>query len=86
MLRKFAYFLLIMMLLVFLVIGGVLYWINPNDFKPLITQEVKKQLGRDLVIGGDIGWSFWPTLGLSVEQVSLNNPEGFAEAALLSVG
>ncbi|MGL5290879.1 MAG: AsmA family protein, partial [Vibrionaceae bacterium] len=85
MLRKFAYFLLIMMLLVFVVIGGVLYWINPNDFKPLITQEVKKQLGRDLVIGGDIGWSFWPTLGLSVEQVSLNNPEGFLEPALLSV-
>ncbi|MGL4734788.1 MAG: AsmA family protein [Enterovibrio sp.] len=86
MLKKFAYLLLIMMSLVFAVVAGVLYWIDPNDFKPLITQEVKKQLGRDLVIGGDIGWTFWPTLGLSVEQVSLNNPEGFLEPALLSVG
>ena len=39
--------------------------INPNDYKPQIEQAVEKQTNLDLVLEGDIGWSFIP-LGLEL--------------------
>lgn len=72
-------------LLLFLAIAGILFVINPNDFKPLLTEEVKKATGLDLIIEGDIHWQFWPNVGLSVEKLRLKNPEGFAEPNMLSI-
>ena len=42
--------------------------INPNDYKPQIEQVVEKQTNLDLILEGDIGWSFIP-LGLEVNNV-----------------
>ncbi len=42
--------------------------INPNDYKPQIEQAVEKQTNLDLILGGDIGWSFIP-LGLELNDV-----------------
>ncbi len=50
--------------------------IDPNDFKPQITQQVEQATGRKLDIGGDIGLSLLP-LGLTLSQVELANAEGF---------
>ncbi len=73
-------------LFAFVAIGAGLYIasINPNDLKPLIVNEVKKQTGRELVISGDIHWRFFPTLGLSVETLALKNPSGFLQENMLS--
>nr|WP_242543155.1 AsmA family protein [Aeromonas hydrophila] len=57
--------------------------IDPNQFKPQLVEQVGKSTGRELVIQGDIGWRFWPSLGLSLEQVALRNPAGFAEPDLV---
>ena len=56
---------------------------DPNDFKPLLIEQVKKSTGLDLVVSGPIAWTFWPRLGLSLEQVALRNPSGFAEPDLV---
>ena len=45
--------------------------INPNDYKPQIEQAVEKQTNLDLVLEGDIGWSFIP-LGLELNNVEAN--------------
>ncbi|AOY90025.1 cell envelope biogenesis protein AsmA [Marinobacter salinus] len=45
--------------------------INPNDYKPQIEQAVEKQTNLDLVLDGDIGWSFIP-LGLELNNVEAN--------------
>lgn len=45
--------------------------INPNDYKPQIEQAVEKQTNLDLVLEGDIGWSFIP-LGLELNNVQAN--------------
>lgn len=58
--------------------------INPNDLKPLLISEVKKQTGRELVISGDIQWRFFPTLGISVEALALKNPSGFLQENMVS--
>lgn len=48
------------------VIGAVLVLVllvNPNEFKPLITEQVEAQTGRQLTIDGDIEWRFFPSVG-----------------------
>lgn len=45
--------------------------INPNDYKPQIEAAVEKQTNLDLILEGDIGWSFIP-LGLELNQVEAN--------------
>ncbi|WP_417567645.1 AsmA family protein [Marinobacter sp.] len=45
--------------------------IDPNDYKPQIEQAVEKQTNLDLILEGDIGWSFIP-LGLELNNVEAN--------------
>ncbi|MGR5542938.1 AsmA family protein, partial [Vibrio campbellii] len=33
--------------------------VNPNQFKPLIVEQVKKNTGYELVIDGDLSWEFF---------------------------
>nr|WP_277605023.1 AsmA family protein [Aeromonas sp. MR16] len=66
-------------------IAALVSLIDPNQFKPQLAEQVKKNTGRELVMEGDIGWRFWPSLGLSLEKVALRNPAGFAEPDLIRV-
>jgi AsmA protein len=58
--------------------------VDPNDFKKQISDYVYNQTQRQLVINGDISWSFFPWLGLRVANADLSNtinfntPEPFA--------
>ncbi|MEC6898026.1 AsmA family protein [Photobacterium piscicola] len=81
--KKILYILLGLILLVVIGIGVLVTFVNPNQFKPLLTEQVKKMTGRDLVINGDISWRFFPTLGLSVGDTEFRNPAGFAEPNLI---
>lgn len=56
-----------------------------NDFKAEITTKVEQQTGRELQIAGDIGWTIYPSLGLSLTDVKLSNPKGFAPEQMLEV-
>lgn len=58
-------------LLVVVAIAIAMAVINPNDYKPQIEQAVEKQTNLDLVLEGDIGWSFIP-LGLELNNVQAN--------------
>lgn len=40
--------------------------IDPNSFKPQITELAREQANIALDIQGDLGWTFWPSLGVSV--------------------
>ncbi|HCK84547.1 MAG TPA: hypothetical protein DHW63_08530, partial [Hyphomonadaceae bacterium] len=50
--------------------------------KELAAREAEKRIeeatGRELTLGDNIGVSFWPALGFSVDQAVLSNPEEFA--------
>lgn len=54
-------------------------FVSPNRFKPVLVEQVKKYTGRELVVDGDLSWSFFPYLGLKAGHMSLSNPEGFKE-------
>ncbi|CAM4429441.1 AsmA family protein [Vibrio agarivorans] len=59
--------------------------VNPNQFKPLIVEQVKKNTGYELVIDGDLSWEFFPSVGLSIGRTELRNPQGFSQQNLFSV-
>lgn len=44
-----------------------------ETYKAKIIEVVKTQTGRDLAIGGDIGFSIFPVLGLKAEDVRFSN-------------
>jgi hypothetical protein len=51
-------------------------FINWNEYKGEIAAKAKEFTGRDLVIGGDIGFSLLPAPTLEAEDLSLGNAEG----------
>lgn len=74
--------------LVVLIVGALLalvLLVNPNQFKSLIVEQAKKQTGLDLVIEGDIGWQFFPSIGFELGKTELKNPQGFASPNLFKV-
>lgn len=81
--KKSIYILLGLALAAVVAIAALVSLIDPNQFKPQLAEQVRKSTGRELVMEGDIGWRFWPSLGLSLEKVQLRNPAGFAEPDLL---
>lgn len=65
--------------------------IKLDDFKPQILDAAKQATGREIAIGGPIGFSVWPVLGLQLKDISIGNKEGvsppvMASASELGVG
>lgn len=56
-----------------------------NDFKSEISTKVEQQTGRQLQIAGDIGWTIYPSLGLSLTEVKFANPKGFVPEQMLEI-
>ncbi|MCZ4371822.1 AsmA family protein [Vibrio diazotrophicus] len=80
--------LLLVAVLVVVVLGSVaalVLFVNPNQFKPLIVEQTKKQTGLDLMIEGDIGWKFFPSIGFEIGKTELKNPQGFANPNMFKV-
>ncbi len=57
--------------------GGAILgaFFNPNDFKAEIEQAALEKSGIELKIGGEISWSVFPWLGLSVAEIDANFPQ-----------
>ncbi|PSW01160.1 AsmA family protein [Photobacterium lipolyticum] len=84
--KKLLYILLAIVLIVVVGIGALLALVDPNQFKPLLSEQVKKATGRDLVIAGDISWRFFPSIGFNLGETEFRNPDGFAEPNLVKLG
>lgn len=69
MLRLLKILLITVVSLVLLVVVGLFaltQFIDPNDFKPQIEQLAKEEANIALDIEGDLAWTFWPSLGISI--------------------
>lgn len=68
-----------------LVIATILlsFLVDPNNYRDKIQEAVKRETGRDLVIG-EIDRSYFPTLALKVGNSTLGNAPGFGEEPFLS--
>ncbi|PRY66906.1 AsmA protein [Vreelandella songnenensis] len=59
-------------------VAAVVYvttFLDPEDFKPRLTAVVEEHTGLHLALEGPITWSFYPRLGVSVEQARAWLPE-----------
>lgn len=81
--KKIIYIVLGVAVAAVVAIAALVSLIDPNQFKPQLAEQVRNSTGRELVMTGAIDWRFWPSLGLSLEQVALRNPAGFAEPDLV---
>lgn len=66
-----------LVVLVVLLLLAVRLFVNPNDYKERIAQEVKRSTGRELTLSGPIKLSVFPWIALELGPVSLGNPPGF---------
>lgn len=64
---------LALLLLLVLGIGILLWWVDLNDYKKEIEQLAAKQ-NVILRIEGDLGWSFYPNLGIDSGKLSVKPP------------
>lgn len=81
-------FLKIIATFVILIITGIValsIFINPNDYKTEIEGQAAKALNRDLAINGDLGWVFFPSLGIQSGQIELKNAVGFTQNNLAKI-
>ncbi|MDT8399865.1 MAG: AsmA family protein, partial [Pseudomonadales bacterium] len=64
--------------------------LDPNDHKDWIAQKFQASTGRHLTLAGDIALTFYPWLGLSLNDISVGNapdfgPEPFFHADLADI-
>jgi AsmA protein len=64
---------------------GVWLFVNPNDYKGRIEQEVKTATGRELVLTGPIKLAVFPWIALQLGPASLGNPPGFGSEPFAAV-
>ncbi|EGU38859.1 AsmA protein [Vibrio ichthyoenteri ATCC 700023] len=83
--KKLALIIAIPVVAILAVVLALVLLVNPNQFKPLIVEQAKQQTGLDLVIEGDISWQFFPSVGFTLGQTELKNPQGFTQPNLFKV-
>jgi AsmA protein len=79
---------IVLMVVVALAVAGAaaLYIAGPADFvRDQIVQRVKSETGRDLVIKGPTSFTFYPSLGVSMSNVSLSAPPGMTAPPLITI-
>ncbi|MBL4647894.1 MAG: AsmA family protein, partial [Gammaproteobacteria bacterium] len=75
-------------IVIFLFIAAIItatQLIDLNDYKKQITHAVYQHTGRILTITGHIDWSFFPSLGIKIGAMSLNNAKGFTKQPFAEV-
>ncbi|TXH53479.1 MAG: AsmA family protein [Bacteroidia bacterium] len=72
--------------LIILILAGLalVFWVNPNHYKPLIQHIVKEQTGADIQISS-ISWEFFPNFGLQVFDLRLKTPNQLSNDPLISL-
>src|SRR5215467_16360343 len=67
------------LVLIVLAVGAYLAaTFDPNAYKPMIAERVKRQTGRTLTIDGKIALTFFPKIGVGIGKVTLSEPNSAA--------
>ncbi len=66
-------------------VGGLLFFVEPNDYRDEIAQAVEEQTGRQLNIDGDLSLNLVPCCAISLGRTTLSNPPGFEAPHFASV-
>ncbi|MFA6036546.1 MAG: AsmA family protein [Legionellales bacterium] len=78
MLKLFIKLLISLFLILILAAIGLAVFVDPNRYKDMIATKIEEKIHRPTTIHGDIHWSFWPGLGLSLEKVQIGEQNSAA--------
>lgn len=67
--RIVAIILVVLVVLLATAVFAVTRLIDPNDFKPQISALAQEHANLALDIQGDLGWTFWPSLGVNAGRM-----------------
>ncbi len=69
-------FAIIVLLIVICIVAmaSLVMFIDLNKLKPVLADEVQKRTGYILTVDGDLSWSFYPRLSVSIKHMSLREP------------
>jgi|GEM_PF-1421386 len=82
--KKVVRYSLILLVVVFALLVAAPFFIDANQYKSLIVDQAEKATGRHIEIG-TLHASLFPWVGLTLEDVHIANPKGFAAGDLLQV-
>jgi AsmA protein len=84
--RRTAIPLIVIVLVVpFIVVAVFLARLNPNAYAPALQAAIERATGRQVTFGGPIRLRLSLAPSVEVSDISLDNPTGFKDAALLTV-
>lgn len=69
---------IVIMITIIIASVALVYFINPNKYKPLIIKEIYNAFQINLEIKGDISWKILPKIQLEIHNVNIKNPKIFA--------
>lgn len=70
--------------LTLLAAGALAYLVSRIDVRAEVERAIENATGRDAVIAGPTGVSFWPVMGLRAEDITIANVAGGRAAAFIS--
>ncbi len=62
----------------------IVWFVDPNRFKPRIEAAVREATGREFTLAGDIDLGFFPWLALRAGNGSFGNAEGFGDEPMVT--
>ena len=83
--RALRYLLIFVVILVAAVVA-IPFVVPPEVIANQVVKLTKDRTGRDLSLGGDISFSVYPDLAVSIRDVSLSNPPDMPEGVMLTSG
>ena len=77
-------YLLLAVIVIVAAIVAIPFIVPPKVIADQVVSLTRERTGRDLILGGDVSLSFYPDIAVSMEDVTLSNPDGMAQGNFLS--
>lgn len=61
----------LLVLIIILSVGFLFFFLDPNQLKPVLIEEVSTRTSYQLVIDGNLSWSFYPKMGIAAPHMLL---------------
>lgn len=77
---KFLRILVSLLLLAIVVLAvavlGLMFFVDPNKLKPIITDMVTQKTGYRVQIDGNLSWAIYPQVGVKITHMTFTAPDG----------
>ncbi len=77
---------ILIIVLIAAIIIAAPFFIPIDTVKKIVSDRVRETTGRELVVAGETKASIWPNVGISLDKVSLSNPEGYSTKNIAEIG